>query len=101
MGALLWVLCHIRNKLTIKGIFPSHPANVIFKYNPLFHRWSPLRRRKDTEMLQHAQNRFKHVYVLAKEPAAAAWGGWFLLFSTSMCAYVQPSDHVMLIAFWL
>lgn len=31
VGALLWALRNIRNKLTIEGVFPSHPADCIYK----------------------------------------------------------------------
>lgn len=27
VGALLWSLWHIHNKITIEGVFPSHPAD--------------------------------------------------------------------------
>lgn len=29
--ALLWALWHIGNKITIEGVFPSHPTDRIFK----------------------------------------------------------------------
>lgn len=29
--AMLWALWHICNKFTIEGVFPSHPADIIFK----------------------------------------------------------------------
>lgn len=31
VGALLWLLWHIRNKITIEGVFPSHPADCVLK----------------------------------------------------------------------
>lgn len=39
--ALFWALRLTRNKLTIEGIFPTHPANVIYKCNLFLQQWSP------------------------------------------------------------
>ena len=70
VGALLWVLWLTRNKLTIEGCFPSHPANIIYKCNLFLQQWSPLARRKDAERLKQAQDRLRQVYLLAREPTA-------------------------------
>ena len=51
VGALLWALWHIRNKLTIEGVFPSHPADVIFKCVIFLQQWAPLGRRQDADLL--------------------------------------------------
>ena len=68
VGELLWAMWLTRNKFTIGGCFPSHPANIIFKCNLLLQQWSPLGKRRDAEMLQTAQLRLMQVYVLAREP---------------------------------
>ena len=68
VGALLWSMWLTRNKLTIEGILPTHPANIIFKSNLLLQQWSSLGRRKDAELLKTAQDRMMQVYVMAREP---------------------------------
>ena len=72
IGALAWAIWLTRNKLAIEGIFPSHPANIIYKCNLLLQQWSPLARRKDAEKLKQAQDRLRQVYVLAREPSATS-----------------------------
>ena len=68
VGALLWSIWLTRNKFTIEGCFPSHPANILFKCNLLLQQWSPLGRRRDTELTNTAQQRLLQVYVMAREP---------------------------------
>ena len=68
VGALLLAMWLIRNKFTIEGCFPSHPANIIFKCNLLLQQWSPLGRRRDAELIKTAQQRLLQVYVMAREP---------------------------------
>ena len=68
VGALLWALWRIRNKLTIEGVFPSHPADVIFKCVIFLQQWAPLARRQDVELLHHALARLRQVYTLARAP---------------------------------
>ena len=72
VGALLWALWLIRNKLASEGIFPSHPANAIFRCSLLLRHWSPLVRQKDAEMMKNTQDRLHQVYVMAREPAATS-----------------------------
>ena len=67
VGALLWALWLTRNKFTIEGCFPNHPANIIFKCNLLLQQWSPLGRRKDAEMIKTAQQRLLQVYAMVRE----------------------------------
>lgn len=68
-GALLWAIWLTRNKLTIEGCFPSHPANIIYKCNLFLQQCCLLGRRKDAELMKHAQERLLQVYVMAREPA--------------------------------
>ena len=68
VGALLWAMWLTRNKLTMEGCFPTHPANIIFKCNLLLQQWSPLGRRKNAELIKTAQQRLMQVYVMAREP---------------------------------
>ena len=68
VGALLWSIWLTRNKFTIEGCFRSHPANILFKCNLLLQQWSPLGRRRDTELINTAQQRLLQVYVMAREP---------------------------------
>ena len=75
VGALFWALCLTRKKKAIEGIFPTHPANIIYKCNLFLQQWSPLARRKDADKLKHAQDRLLYVYVLAREPPATAPSG--------------------------
>ena len=72
IGALTWAVWLTRNKLAIEGIFPSHPANIIYKCNLLLQQWSPLAKRKDAEKLKLAQDRLRQIYVLAREPSATS-----------------------------
>ena len=72
IGALAWAIWLTRNKLAIEGIFPSHPANIIYKCNLLLQQWSPLARCKDAEKPKQAQDRLREVYVLAREPSATS-----------------------------
>ena len=67
VGALLWSMWLTRNKFTIEGCFPTHPANIIFKCNLLLQQWCPLGRRKDAEMIQTAQQRLLQVYAMVRE----------------------------------
>ena len=68
VGALLWTIWLTRNKFTIEGCFPSHPANILFKCNLLLQQWSPLGRRRDTELINTGQQCLLQVYVMAREP---------------------------------
>ena len=70
--ALAWSLWLTRNKLAIEGIFPMHPANIIYKCNLFLQQWSPLARRKDADKLKQSQDRLRQVYVLAREPLATS-----------------------------
>ena len=72
LGTLAWALWLTRNKLAIEGIFPSHPANILYNCNILLQQWSPLARRKDAERLKQAQDRLRQVYILAREPTATS-----------------------------
>lgn len=54
VGVFLWALWHIRNKLTIEAVFPSHPTDCIFKCSIFLQKWSPLGRRQDADVLQQA-----------------------------------------------
>ena len=72
VGALFWVLWLTRNKLAIEGIFPTHPANIMYKCNLFLQQWSPLARRKDAERMQHAQDLLRQVYVMARELAGTS-----------------------------
>ena len=72
IGALAWSLWLTRNKLAIEGIFPTHPANILFKCNLFLQQWSPLVRRKDADKMKHAQDRLHAVYILAREPPATS-----------------------------
>lgn len=67
VGALLWSLWTIRNKLTIEGVFPSHPADCIFKCTTLLQQWAPLGRRQDSETMEVAIARFKTIYNLSRQ----------------------------------
>ena len=69
IGAMLWSLWITRNKFTIEGSFPSHPANIICKCSILLQQWSPLAKQKDTDLLKLAQVRVHQVFVAAREPA--------------------------------
>ena len=72
IGALLWSLWLTHNKHTIEGILPSHPANIIYKCSILMQQWSPLAKRKNSEIVKHAQERIHQVYVAAREPVMPA-----------------------------
>ena len=67
VGALLWSLWLTRNKLTIQGMLPTHPASIIFKCNLLLQQWSRLGRRKDADLIKTAQQRILQVYAAARE----------------------------------
>ena len=75
LGALAWSLWLTRNKLAIEGIFPTYPANIIYKRNLFLQQWSPLARHKDAEKLKQAQDRLRQVYVLARESLATSAPG--------------------------
>ena len=70
LGALAWAMWLTRNKLAIEGVFPSHPANILYKCNIFLQQWSPLARSKDAEKMKLAQDRLRQVYLLAREPTA-------------------------------
>ena len=72
LGALAWAMWLTRNKIAIEGIFPSHPANILYKCNILMQQWSPLAKHKDADKMKQAQDRLRQVYVLAREPPAAS-----------------------------
>ena len=65
IGAMLWSIWLTRNKFTIEGTFPSHPA----KCSILLQQWSPLAKQKDTDLMKLAQVRVHQVFVAAREPA--------------------------------
>ena len=72
IGVLLWSLWLTRNKLTIEGQLPMHPANIIYKCSFLLQQWSPLVKPKDADLMKHAQVRIHQVYVAAREPVVPA-----------------------------
>ena len=72
LGALAWAMWLTRNKIAIEGIFPSHPANILYKCNILMQQWSLLAKHKDADKMKQAQDRLRQVYVLAREPPAAS-----------------------------
>ena len=72
LGALAWAMWLTRNKIAIERIFPSHPANILYKCNILMQQWSPLAKHKDADKMKQAQDRLRQVYVLAREPPAAS-----------------------------
>ena len=42
VGALLWFLWTVRNKMTIEHKFPANPTDVIFKCHLFLQTWTPL-----------------------------------------------------------
>ena len=51
LGALCWALWTIRNKFTIEHIFPSKPADVLFKSCILLQQWRSLTKEVDRDAL--------------------------------------------------
>lgn len=70
VGALLWSLWSIRNKLTIEKKFPSHPADCIFKCHLFLQQWTPLGKRQDTEFMREAMEKIRNIQVIARHPPA-------------------------------
>ena len=70
LGALAWAMWLTRNKLAIEGVFPSHPANILYKCNIFLQQWSSLARSKDAEKMKLAQDRLRQVHILSRDPTA-------------------------------
>jgi hypothetical protein len=48
---VLWVLWITRNKMVLEGVFPSDPADVLFKIYTFLQKWKPRLRCSDVEKL--------------------------------------------------
>lgn len=59
--ALLWSLWKIRNKITIESIFPSHPADCLFKMHLFLQQWRPFGKQKEGDLKDVAINKIKQV----------------------------------------
>lgn len=71
-AAMLWALWRTRNKFTIEVVFPSHPADVIYKCIIFLQQWAPLGRHQDADLHRHALDRLRLIYSAARAPSSAA-----------------------------
>jgi hypothetical protein len=51
-AALCWTLWNTRNKFTIEDVFPSQPADGLYKLSIYMQVWKPLAKRQDKEELE-------------------------------------------------
>ena len=70
-AAMLWAIWNTRNKFTIEGVFPSHPADVIFKCIVFLQQWASLGRQQDSDLHRQAICRLHAVYSEARAPSPA------------------------------
>ena len=70
-AAMLWALWRICNKLTIEGVFPSHPADVIYKCIIFLQQWAPLGRHQDADLHRQSLDRLRLVYSASRAPSSA------------------------------
>ena len=66
--AMLWAIWNICNKFTIEGVFPSHPADVIFKCIVFLQQWAPLGRQQDSDLHRQAICRLRAIYSESRDP---------------------------------
>jgi hypothetical protein len=62
-SALCWGLWNIRNKFSIEGIFPSQPADALYKMLMYLQVWKPVARRQDREALELAIGRLRSLHA--------------------------------------
>jgi mannosylglycoprotein endo-beta-mannosidase len=68
--ALCWGLWNIRNKFTIEGIFPSQPADALYKMLMYLQVWKPVARRQDREALELAIGRLRSLHANIRDRSA-------------------------------
>ena len=61
-AALLWSLWNMRNKFSIEGVFPSQPADGLYKMAMHMQVWKPVARRQDQEALGLAIGRIRSLH---------------------------------------
>lgn len=71
VGALLWSIWYIRNKITIEAVFPSHPADYLFKTNLFLQQWMPLQKQKEGGLLEMEISKLQQVYHVARSYSSA------------------------------
>ena len=52
VGALLWSLWTVRNKMTMEHKFPANPTDVIFKCHLFLQSWAPLGKQCDADLMR-------------------------------------------------
>ena len=66
-AALAWSLWTTRNKLTIEGVFPSQPADGLYKLSMYLQVWKLVARRQDREAVQLMISRIRSLYTQIRE----------------------------------
>ena len=66
-AALVWSLWTTRNKFTIEGVFPSQPADGLYKLSMYLQVWKPVARRQDREMVELTISRIRSLYTQTRE----------------------------------
>ena len=61
-AALCWTLWNMRDRFTIDGIFPSQPADCLYKMSIYMQVWKPLARRQDRRALEEAIGRIRQLH---------------------------------------
>ena len=72
VGALLWSLWTVRNKITIEHKFPTHPADIIFKCHIFLQVWASLGKKRDFERMNEAMELIKSSMMKARHGTMAA-----------------------------
>ena len=70
VGALLWSLWTVRNKITIEHKFPVHPAEIIFKCHIFLQVWAPLGKKRDVDRMNETMELIKTTMVKARQMTA-------------------------------
>lgn len=67
VGALLWSLWTVRNKITIEQKFPAHPADIIFKCHIFLQTWAMLGKTHDVDRMEGIMEQIKATMVKARQ----------------------------------
>ena len=63
VGALLWALWSVWNKITVEHKFPAHPADIIFKCHIFLQVWALLGKKRDVDRMNETTELIKMTMV--------------------------------------
>jgi hypothetical protein len=58
----------MRNKFTIEGTFPSHPADGLYKFSVYLQVWRSVARRKDLEAVELTISKIHALHTAIQDP---------------------------------